>query len=108
MGFKEAFEKYREKKKQEKEEFKAMERDLRFKRKLEQKMKSPAQKEYEFYQKEKERDDLKKRLEMERKERAERLKRLSNPFNKVNLLHEKIDLMKSPKVKNKINLMRFN
>lgn len=82
MGFKEAFKKWSEKKKQEKEEFRRMQRDLRLRKLLEERQKPAAQREYEFYQKEKDKENLTKMLKKERKERAEKMKRLSSPFNK--------------------------
>ena len=93
MGFKEVFNKYIQKKKEEKEEFNAMKRELRLKRRLEQSMKTPAQKELEFYQREKEKKRLDELLKKERKERKERLNKLSNPFNKKKLFIERNDLI---------------
>jgi len=87
-----AVKKWNEKKKEQKEEFKAMEREDRFKRKLENKKKSPALKEYEFYQREKEKEKLKQLLLNEREERNERMKKLSDPFNKKNMFSEKMDI----------------
>lgn len=92
MGFKEQFEKFKEKRNKEKEEFADMERRVKLERKLEQKMKTPAQKEHEFYQREKEQEKLQSILKKERKEREEKLKNLSNPFNKKDLFHERNDL----------------
>lgn len=83
MGF---FGKWIEKRKEDKEEFKKMEKDLRFKKILEEKQKSPAQREHEFYEKEKQREELKRVVEMERKERAEKMKNLSDPFNKPSIM----------------------
>jgi len=92
MGFQEAFAKFREKKKEEKEEFKSMERDIRFKKKLEQKMKSPAQKELEFYNREEAKENLQKLLKQKREKRREKLDRLSNPFNKKCLFSERVQI----------------
>ena len=76
MGFKEIISSYMEKKKEEKQEFKIMQRDVRLKRKLEEKMKSPAQKEYEFYKRENNRIQLNKELKKARKKRKKRLAKL--------------------------------
>jgi len=95
MILKEAFQKFIDKRRREKEEFKAMEREERLKRRLEQKMKTPAQKEHEFYQREKQKEALNNILKRERKIREEKLKRLSNPYNKPNLFMERNDLLKS-------------
>lgn len=84
MGFKEAFQKWNEKKKEEREEFKRLERNQRFHKRLEEKQKSPAQKELDFYQKEKDRENLREKLEQKRKQRNEKMKNLSDPFNKKN------------------------
>lgn len=92
MGIKEVFAKWREKKKEEKDEFKKMERDARFKKLLEEKQKSPAQKELEFYQREKEKEKLKQTLNYERTVREEKMKILSNPY-KHNNFSERRDLM---------------
>lgn len=95
MGIKEAVSNWLEKKKEQKEEFKRLERDDKFKRMLEDKKKSPMQKEHEMYEKEKERDKLKKIVDFERKTRAERMKKLSDPFSKNNnLFRERNDLMR--------------
>lgn len=96
MGITNFFKKLNEKRQQEREEFKAMERELRLKRRLEQKMKSPAQKEYEFYQREKNQEALKNALEFERKNREIKMKELANPFkNNHNLFPEKNDILKA-------------
>ena len=92
MSFKEAYSRFREKKKEEKDEFKAMERKLRFEKKLEQKTKTPAQKEYEFYEREDARERLDKIVKEKRKTREEKLKKLSSPFNKQGIV-ERNDLM---------------
>lgn len=92
MGFKEAFAKFREKKKEEKEQLKSMERDVRLKRRLEQKMKSPAQKELEFYQREKAKEQLHSTLKKLKEERAKKMKDLANPFNKKQMFMERNDL----------------
>lgn len=84
MGLKEAFQRWSEKRKEEREELKRMERDIRLKKRIEQKMKTPAQKEYEFYQREKQKENLNKVLAIERKQREERMKALSDPFKKNN------------------------
>lgn len=89
------FRKINEKRQLEKEEYKAMERELKLQRRLEQKMKSPAQKEYEFYQREKKQEALKKALDFERKRRAEKMKQLSNPFNHKDLINNNNDLSKA-------------
>jgi hypothetical protein len=86
MGLKEIFSKISEKKKEEKEEYKRMERELRYKKLLEEKQKTPAQKELEFYQKEKDRGLLNERLKLERKIREEKMKNLNNPFNKPSMM----------------------
>lgn len=93
MTLGESFAKWREKKKDEKEEFKAMEREERFKKKLEEKHKTPAQKELEFYHREKAREELKRTLEVERKERAEKMKELSNPYKHDNSMMIKNDVV---------------
>lgn len=92
MGFSEQIRKIMDKSKENKEEFKSMEREERFKRKLEQKNKSPAQKEHEFYQREKAKEDLDKLVKQERKQREEKMKALNNPFNKKDTFHEKLHL----------------
>jgi hypothetical protein len=92
MSFKEAFERFKAKKKEEKQEFKSMERELRFKKKLEQKSKSPAQKESEFYEREDAKERLDKIVKQKRKTRENRLKELSNPFNKQGIV-ERNDLI---------------
>lgn len=93
MGIMDFINKISEKKKAEKEEFESMERELHFKKRLEEKMKTPMQKEHEFYQKEKEREQLKRIVESERKIRAEKMKELSNPFKEN--IRERNDLIKS-------------
>ena len=94
MGLKDFFNKWNEKKKEEREEFRRMERELRFKKLLEEKQKTPMQKEHEFYQKEKKREQLKKLVNFERKQRDEKMKRLSNPFSRNNnSLIERNDIM---------------
>lgn len=103
MGIKELISNYMEKKRREKTEFKMMQRDVRLRRKLEDKMKSPAQKEYEFYQREKERIKLNADLKKEREERKKRLAKLSDPYNKLALFRENNDIMN---VKNPLMLKR--
>ena len=93
MGFKDLFNKLNEKRKLEKEQFNSMEREERFRHKLEEKQKSPMQKEHEIYQREKEKDKLKQLVTIERKERNERMKKLSDPFNKGQAFRERNDLM---------------
>ncbi|HED05182.1 MAG TPA: hypothetical protein ENI61_00690 [Ignavibacteria bacterium] len=95
MALKDIFRNISEKRKQDKEEFKKMEKEFRFKKLLEEKQKSPMQKEHEFYVKEQERVKLKKMVEFERHQRTEKFKELSNPFNKGNSLREKNDIIKS-------------
>jgi len=92
MGFKEAFGRYIQKKKEEKEEFKEMQKRLRLERKLEQKFKTPAQKEYEFYQRERAKESLNKELKRLRKMREEKLKKLSSPLNRKPLFSERLDI----------------
>lgn len=92
MGFSESFSKFMDKRKKEKEEFQGMEREERLKRKLEQKMKSPAQKEHEFYQREKATEQLNELVKREKKERDIKMKELSNPFNKQNIFRERLDI----------------
>ena len=95
MGLKEVFSNWNEKRKEEKEEFKQMERELKFKKRLEDKQKTPMQKEHEFYEKEKDRERLKELVKSERLERNEKMKKLSDPFNKDNnLFKEHNDIMK--------------
>jgi len=95
MGLKEFFKNWSEKKKEEREEFKRLERELKFKKILEEKQKSPLQKELEFYEREKQKERLKKLVELERKRRENKLKNLSDPFNKrYNPFREKNDLIK--------------
>lgn len=92
MSFSDSFSKFMEKRKKEKDEFEILERDERLKRKLEQKNKSPAQKEHEFYQREKAIEDLNKLVKLERQQREEKMKQLNNPYNKKSLFKEKNDL----------------
>ena len=106
MTFREAIEKYLEKRREEKEQFKAMEREVRLKRKLEQKMKTPAQKEYEFYMREEKKNNLDKFLKQKRKQREKKLKALSSPFNKHQLFNEKMDLIDGNFIKNKNSIIR--
>lgn len=95
MSFKDFLNKINEKKKIEKEEFRAMAREERLKHKLEERKKPAYQREHEFYEKEKEREAMKKLVKIERKEREERMKNLSDPFNKPHLFKESGDLFKS-------------
>ena len=92
MGFSESFNKFMDKRKKDKEEFQELERQERFKRKLEQKLKSPIQKEHEFYQREKATEQLNELVKREKKERDEKMKELSNPFNKKNMFRERMDI----------------
>ena len=81
MGFKEIFERWSEKRKEDKKEFRSMERDQKFKKILENKQKTPMQKEHEFYNREQAREHLKKTVESQRKERKKKMDKLSSPFN---------------------------
>lgn len=111
MGFKEAFSKFLERKKEEKDMLKDMERELRLKKRLEQKMKTPAQKEYEFYQREEQQNNLDKFLRQKRKEREKKLKKLSSPLNNKPLFKGRLDLIggdfaKPMKKGKKINIVK--
>jgi len=105
MGFMDALRKIREKKKAEKQEFKAMEREERFKHKLEQKKKTPMQKEFEFYQREKFRENLKKAVELERKQRKAKMRSLSDPFNNKSLFKERLEIKDGNFMKNNNSIM---
>lgn len=96
MGILNFFSKISQRMKEDREEFRLMEREMRLKKRLEEKMKSPMQKELEFYQREKERERLNKMLELERKKRTEKLKKISNALFNPNAykLNETNDLMK--------------
>ena len=103
MGFKEIISSYMDKKREEKQEFKIMQRDVRLRRKLENKMKSPAQKEYEFYKRENDRIKLNRELKKAREEKKKRLAKLSDPYNKQPLFSENNDIMN---IKNPLMLNR--
>lgn len=92
MGLREFFSRMSEKRKEEKEEFRRLEREERFKKLLEEKHKTPAQKEHEFYQREKQRENLKKLLIRERKIRQNKLNKLSSPYGHKVSLMKKNDL----------------
>ena len=95
MGFKDIFKDWSEKRKEDKNEFQSMERDLRLRKLLEEKQKTPHQKEFEFYKREKHREQLKKVVEFQRKQRDKKMRKLSSPFN-------------NPPVNNNNDLIRKN
>lgn len=97
MTLAEMWQRYKEKKQEEKEELRAMERKIRLEKRLEQKMKTPAQKEYEFYLREDKRRKLDETLKLKRINREAMLKELSSPFgkNKTTIMKEDKGMFKS-------------
>lgn len=101
MGILDFFKKLNEKRRERKEEFEHMKREFYFRKKLEDMMKTPAEKEIEFYERERRRENLNKMLQIERKRREEKMKKLnSNLFNNRELIfHNNKNLIKEPKIK---------